>query len=216
MTKRWVFQELVKNQENGNLDVIGYVAYALYKAKKDALATSLRKQNKGEEEIERRLREFHENTVINTQECAELRTRAEQVIGESIQIAIDDIEKILKQQLEDAKSELISEFDKKKKDLDKDREKFEKEKRTLSTKIRKEETNKLSLAAKSIAQPNRLHRSAIWLWNGFSGLIATILTGILIYGVLVYFGNNETKQSVLINALQWLVNSLTNNPLPSA
>lgn len=214
MGKRWVFQELVKKQDDGSLDVIGYVAYALYKAKKDSLATSLRSQQTPEEEIERRLREFHENTVISSDECSTLRKRAEEVINESFESALADMESTLTSQLETAKNRSESEYQRKLKELEKERKSFEKEKKTLSTKVRKEESNKIYLAAKDVTKPNRLIRSALWMWNGFSGLIATVFVGIVIFGSLVYFGDGKTKQEVIGHAIEWTTNTLTNNPLP--
>lgn len=215
MDKRWVFQELVKKRPDGSLDVIGYVAYALYKAKKDELATSLRQAGNPEDVIVRRLNEFHDN-VLNTNECDDLRVRAENIIDESLRTSLDDMERTLNTLYDREETSLKKEYESKQKELQKERELFEKEKRTLNTKVRKEETAKLANAAKNIVPKGRLLRSVLWLWNGFAGLFATILTGVFVFGMLVYFGDADTKQEALGNLLQWLAKTLTSNPLPDS
>ena len=59
--KKWVYKELVTDKD----DVQGIIAYSIYKANKDQLATSLRADGKNEDEITVQLNTFHDHTLLN-------------------------------------------------------------------------------------------------------------------------------------------------------
>lgn len=214
MEKRWVFQKLVKKMDDGSVDVLGLVAYALYKAKKDEVATALREQGKPEAEIEQRLQEFHDNTLISDKEHENLRTMAENIIAKALQDSLGAMESALEAQVKAERERLNADHDSACKKLQKEHDIFEKKQKAIRNQMRKEEIDKLRVAVENSSVTSRFSRSAKWLWDGFAGLFATILTGILILGLMSYFGDANTKSAMLINVMKWLISTSTNNPLP--
>lgn len=198
--KKWVFQELVK-PGNGELNVIGLVAYSLYKAKKDSLASELHKQGDPEEEIQRRLDEFHDNVSLNKAEKDDLILKAKLLIDNAINTPYQKLVDNLNEQVE---TQL--------KKLNDDKAKFELECDKERKKIQNQEANKLKKAASSFQKPSLWIRFFQWVGGGFAGVFATIITGIIIMGLLTYNGSPEDRAATVERGAKWILNTATGNP----
>ncbi|CAH1592703.1 hypothetical protein DC915_RS03285 [Vibrio parahaemolyticus] len=214
MEQRWVFQKLVKKPTDGSLDLIGYIAYALYKAKKDELATNLRESNTPEDIIDRRLKEFHDNTLLTPRECDSLRENAEQILNSGIDAALSSLEETLNNDMTIAIDKVKNDFARKESQLQKERTEFEKKRQSTRTALRKEESRKLLAAAKEAVLPTKRERVIDWVLNGFSGIVATFILGVIVFGGAAMFSSQETKQQLLENVVRWAANTSTSNPFP--
>lgn len=98
MTKQqWVFEVLVKNDK----DMLGLVAYALYKHRKHTLAKDMRSKGKSEPEIQKAVDDFH-NHVLQSGMTADFQEQAKKFVS----LSYNEIEK----ELERKKSNEIRKF----------------------------------------------------------------------------------------------------------
>lgn len=195
--KQWVFQRLVKPGD-GELNVVGLVAYSLYKAKKDELATGLRKAGEVEEKIQDKLNDYHDNVLLNKLEQDDLITRAESLIDDAISGPYQEM-------LEN----LNKEYQKKIDALDEDKKAFNDSLKKLRSKIQAEEANKLKKAANGYQEPGFFVSTGLWLWGGFAGVAATLLTGVIVYGILAMLGTPEEKNRLVAQGATWLIETAT-------
>jgi hypothetical protein len=86
LTKKWVFESLVKNER----DPIGLIAYALYKHKKHALALSLREGGKDEVHIQQQIQTFHDQTLHNDS-LGDYREKANSFLNKIVEVVERDI-----------------------------------------------------------------------------------------------------------------------------
>ena len=90
--KKWVFQQLVENDE----DFVGFIAYTFYKLQKHDLADSHRSEGKTEDEINAYLTHFHDQTVNNPRALQDYRDKASTILND----LIDSTEERVKQALQ--------------------------------------------------------------------------------------------------------------------
>lgn len=101
--KKWVYKELVTDKD----DVQGIIAYSIYKANKDQLATSLRADGKNEDEITVQLNTFHDHTLLNNG-IDEYREKANSFLVFLYSQVHSDLEKKHKREIKNLESDLIS------------------------------------------------------------------------------------------------------------
>ncbi len=131
MTKKWVFDSLVKDSS----DVTGLLAYALYKHRKSNLAKAMREQGKSEEEIAAAMQFFHTQTITGVnhlqayeKEALSLLDEIEKKIREPI---VEKISLENRKEIERLKSEHIKELKKQKVNISRKFEQFKVEEEQL-------------------------------------------------------------------------------------
>ncbi|WP_428242325.1 hypothetical protein [Gynuella sp.] len=168
MTKKWVFESLVKDDQ----DSIGLIAYALYKHKKHTLATSLRKEGKNEEYIQQQVQTFHDQTLQNN--------------------SLDDYREKAKNFLNKIFSELEADisagFEKEKAQLEKQHKKdLANEKRKLCQNIKNYQH----------ANRTWYEKLGAWLLSGIPGIVSSFLVTCLIIGASVLLISEDKRQDML-------------------
>lgn len=168
MDKKWVFESLVKDDK----DTIGLIAYALYKNKKHALATSLRKEKKAEDYIQQQVQTFHDQTLQNN--------------------SLDDYRETATNFLNKIFSELEDDIS----------TKFEKEKAQLKKQHQKNVSNekrKLFQNIKNYQYANRAwyEKLGTWLLSGIPALASSFFITCLIIGASVLLITEDKRQDML-------------------
>jgi hypothetical protein len=69
--------------------------------------------------------------------------------------------------------------------------------------------SKLKESAKNYERPTSLIRAMTWVWNGFSGVLAAIITTVLVGGVALYFSTEEQKETIKQQTVESVYNKLT-------
>lgn len=207
--KKWVFTEIIAYEQ----DVLGLIAYALYKKDKHDTAVSLRQQGYDEPSIEKQLNDFHNQIATIPQRQEHYKNQASDVLNGTVGLMMETSfvkkkeeltaewrqldEKNL--QLEERKNNLESTI---KKQVD---EKVKK----ARIEIHKEELNKLAQAGKNAVLPKLHTRAFLWLWSGFSGVFATIAVGWLLYSIAANNASPETKQKLLREFVESTVTTIS-------
>lgn len=197
--KVWVFRRLTQSNSSTAPDVVGLIAYSLYKAKKDELAINLRKQGKSESEIDQKLDEYHELTASSDTEIQDLKAKAISVLEKAIEASYQSLERQLNKKI-DAEMKIYRRVEE---SLQKDHEVR-----------RKKELKKLHDAIEYYTVPPWWVSFGKWFISGFPGVIATIIAGIIIYGGFVVFGPEKTRQDVQRQVLSWVLDSTTTVSMP--
>lgn len=179
MIKKWVFDLLVKD----NKDVLGLLAYALYKHRKSDYAKGLRlKGNLSEDEINNKMQLFHEQAVTGTNPLDSYRNEALLLMREIENRLIEPIHK----EHEDEKNALI---------------------RQHKNNLRKQEDEILKkIKAYSVSKIPWHNRFMMWLVSEIPKGIASILIMIFILGIILSIAPPETKTLVVDQILQKYVN----------
>lgn len=170
MTKKWVFEALVKDDQ----DSIGLIAYALYKHKKHTLATSLRSEGKDEEHIQQQVQTFHDQTLQNNS-LDDYREKAKNFLDK----IFDELEENISARFEKEKAQLEKQH---KKDL-------ANEKRSLLQKIKNYQH----------ANRAWYEKAGTWLLSGIPGIVSSFLVTCLIIGASVLFIPEDKRQAMLTN-----------------
>lgn len=185
--KKWVFSELVKKPDQANQ----LIAYAIYKADKDDQANSHRAKGLTEDEIKAKLFDFHELIVHSPRQLQNYRDRANTLIEEVVKTISSNVENRLVKEHKAVTDRL-------------DKQLKETEKRTLNE-YHKKVIN--TPASKGFGS---------WAFNftvsGLSGVWASILIGIIFFGVSASFSDTETKTYLKNHA----VNSVTDTLFPNS
>ncbi|MGX9459423.1 hypothetical protein ACWU37_21065 (plasmid) [Photobacterium damselae subsp. damselae] len=228
--KKWVFQLLTKAHlsDNGQPSVNGLIAYALYKARKDELATNLRLQGHPEDEISRRLKEFHETIAMSEREISSLLKYAEDLLVDLISGETKNINDKLKQEYDARSAKLNAEHENHKKELkrqkdacdarsarlDAEHERRKKENEKELKKLKDVELKKIRDAANNYSKPNKFVRFGLWVFSGFPSIIATSIAAVGIFGCVVFLGPEATKQDAKKQIFNWLFDSTTTVSMP--
>jgi 3-phosphoglycerate kinase len=180
---KWVFQCLVEK----DADPVGLVAYAFYKKSKHDLAGELRKEESSERDIQCQVQLHHDSVLRSPQLLEGFRTDAKMFLAE----IYDKIESDVSSRLRHEHELKVVELEKKK------------------NKAFEEAVRKLKISAKAFEPPSVLKRSSKWLWNGFAGVLAAVITTVLIGGVLFYTSTDQQKKEVTEKAVQSIVEQLS-------
>ncbi|HAY93859.1 hypothetical protein [Shewanella sp.] len=215
--KKWVYSELVQHDN----DVLGIVAYALYKKDKHETATQYRNEGRDEEFIAARISEFHDQVASISARQVHYRTLAEQVINETLGLAVKNVASELNKQVDKIKADLKLEeklLTTKNDDLIK-RETalnstIEQRVKKEVVKIRREHLNKLADASENLRVTSWPRRTLYWVLNGFSGIVATTITGIAILAFAAYTADEATQKNLLQNVAKYVVELMSADPIP--
>jgi hypothetical protein len=160
VNKKWVFKELVKNDE----DVIGLVAYALYKGEKSRLANSLRLDGQTEINITAELNVFHEQT-ISSQRLSKFKEQADKLFSG----IINDIEEDLQKTYVKNEEDLQKTYTKKEKNLEKDvKKKF-----------------RAQFDALVVKETSMLMRVWNFFCSGAGPLFSSLIISALVFGLII-------------------------------
>lgn len=197
MSKRWVFTELVKD----NRDHIGLIAYALYKVDKNELAESLRAQGFSSEIIDIKVKEYHDNIVEMSTTQHRYRENAERVMIEL---------------LTEMESKIFPDFQGQITKLQKQMEAKDKKHQKDLAKAKWAGVQSFYEAyCDSDKGKSKLLLSWFWLWNGFSGVLATIIVAILVYGAAALFVTSDKRDEILSSAADNIKSAVTSSsPIP--
>ncbi len=180
--KSWVYECLVENDE----DPVGLIAYAFYKKSKHELASSLRQEGKPEAEILEAVKNHHD-TVLQSKQLLAGFTREAQIFLTEI---LNQVETKVKANLESEHSKKVAELEKK-------------EKKALEAAIRD-----LKAAAANFKSPGLMKQSINWVLNGFSGVIAALITTVIIGGILYYNAPESQRQLIKQQAVESVINKI--------
>ncbi|HEK0789393.1 hypothetical protein ACPAVH_04940 [Enterobacteriaceae bacterium TYF_5] len=203
-SKKWVFRELVKNEN----DYQGLLAYACYKMEKDKLAQDLREANKSEEEVEKDLEQFHNASVTKGQleefkkKGLKIMTALTEELDEGLINKHSDEIHVLKEQHQ----QVIKYKEKQYKKT------LEKEIKIARTNIKKELLEKMQ--EYSLSKTSIFIKVLKWIWNGFQSVFA-ILILIFTLHLIAYWTSDEATKSGVISSFWERVQSVFNNPIPS-
>lgn len=186
MPKIWVFEELV----DGEQDLQGLMAYALYKHKKHTLAVSLRNSGVDEEVISDRLNNFHDDQVAS-QQIEDYRERSSTML-DNLFVKIE----------EDVKDQLDKQHKKEIERLEKERVKALKtsEDRLVRNIIRYK-ADKRSFWMKT------------WLWlaSGVPAALSAVVVSAIFYAMLFFLVPDDLKKDVYKGAFQTITGTVLND-----
>jgi rubrerythrin len=132
--RKWVFEEVVEHEK----DVVGFIAYAMYKSKKHNVAESLKKTGASEQVIQDRVQTFHDQ-VLMSNSLSSYRKAAEifisELLNENSNELTKDHEKKLLAAYEDYKKKIARLESEYKKSVELQRKKLENDKKQLYRKI---------------------------------------------------------------------------------
>lgn len=213
--KKWVFTEIIEHTpiDSNDQDVLGIVAYALYKKDKRDLAESLRLEQVSEEEIQQKLEDFHHQVATIPQRQKRYKDQAETVLIGTIRLMMETSFAKKKEELLDKATQLnkqTSQLEEREKKMESTiKKQVDDQVRKARVEIRKEELDRLMRASKDAVSPPWYIRAALWLWSGFSGVFATIAVGWLIYSIAANNASPETKQKLLREFVESTVTTIS-------
>lgn len=185
MEKQWTFRKLVGDNVN-NQNVVGLLTYAIYKARKDALAISLQEQNLDQSEIDSRMQSFHDDVASSLETQKDYEERAKAMLAEVAR----EIETRIHA---DVNAKAIKREDKLRLEISNLKKLHKKELTKTSRLVRADLINKIDSAQIFPWWVNALK----WIWNGFSGVLATILVAVISWGFIYYSASSEEKDMAL-------------------
>lgn len=195
--KKWVFTELVKDSN----DPIQLIAYSMYKADKDDHARQCRSARKmSEAEVAQELHRYHEGIAVSQRKLNDYRDKARSSV-EKLIIGVSE--------------GLTFKYDKHIEALAKLHQKeisllhasHARELKTVWaswTKRAARFTEHLNNTPWYIAKPKAF---GLWLFSGIPGLLATVITTVMIVGVVSLFTTNsiQTTKKALFKGIDTLI-----------
>lgn len=175
--KQWVFKRLVQDEN----DLIGLLAYSLYKCRKTEIADKHRARNATEAEINTQLALFHDQTVLGETEIKNYRVRGQALFNNLVETSRADLQKELEQAKLRHKKELA---DARRKAID-----------DLAATVKKSKSE----------QANKWLGVGLWFVSAIPGSFATMLWVVLIYGIAMYFTPEAQRSAAVAN----MVNAVT-------
>ena len=197
MDKRWVFTELVKNKD----DFEGLLAYAFYKVDKNAYAEELKAQDLTPEQIDEKVHDFHDmalrTTAIEGYRRDALAFMRIILDGTEQKVRLDfqgQIDK-LKKQVQDKNVKHATELAKAKR---------------LGV-----ESFYDTYCAGNKEGKSKWLLSALWLWNGFSGVFAAIIVAVVVYGIAAQYVSSDKRDDILSSAADNIKSAVApSSPIP--
>jgi hypothetical protein len=196
--------------------------HALYKKEKHETATQYREKGYDETFIAKQISVFHDQVASVATRQDGYRDRARQVLSATVGLAIEKGAEQLNEQYAKLEAGILAqqrslatkrtELKKSEKSIDSTVE--EKVKKVIA-KVRKEEQSKLAKASQNLTQASIWRRALLWVFNGFSGIVATTITGIAILAFAAYTADEATQKSLLQNVAKYVVELLAADPVPT-
>jgi len=187
------------------------MSYALYKHEKDETANGLRESGKTDEEVEEHLRAFHNQVLMSDARLTSYKHQAASLIDIALTQSVRTIEQHFAELEDSLKAEhyaKMNELEKKEKELATERKQFER----FKGKVRTEIVNQIKASSQDYKKPSLLVRSGMWLWSGFSGMVASVLVMVITLGLLT-LGNPESKHQLVVNFVKSLTSLITGGPV---
>lgn len=208
--KKWVFRELVAN--NGDME--GLIAYALYKFEKDQIASRMREDGVDDLDVDRRLREFHDQTLMSSDRLESYKEKATKKIYDSIQDAVKAADQEYRIELE----KMQVEHNEKMTILNNKEKRLDAQKKNIPAKIeegiKKGITDCVIKAASTYVSPRKRDRFWAWLKSGFAGYAAGSILVVIVLSIAAAASDKAVKDQLIVTLISSLVKYITNNPLP--
>ncbi|WP_067095559.1 hypothetical protein [Marinomonas atlantica] len=182
--KVWVFERLVKNDQ----DAQGLLAYALYKYSKHSLALSLRSEGVSEPEIDKRVKNFHDDQIASYQ-LSTYKDRADVYLDAMIKQVEADSAKHYAAEIQVLKKQHATEIQTLKSQHKKGLEKAERD--LLKNVIRFREDKRTTLS-----------KFGFWLLSGVPSALAALIVTAIFYVVMFFVVQEQTKKDVLLEGMQ--------------
>lgn len=200
MQQKWVYEALITHEK----DVKGFIAYAFYKKSKHDIALAARAEGKAEADIRKAVQSHHDGVVKSAQLLDGFKRHADSFLQEISQVIYSEVERKLTLEVQDKQkanerkiAALIAEIESLKKDAKKNTEK------AVAAEIKK-----IKAAASAYKPDGKVIKALCWLWNGFSGVVAGVLTAVIVGGLFVMFSTPETRTQVQQEAVTKIVGAL--------
>lgn len=177
MIKKWVFDELVEHPEE---DVIGLIAYAVYKSAKADCAKGTRESGASEQEVEAAVFSFHESVVNSKSQLEGYRKQARVIVDEFSKAISNELREEYQKELDSILSDQKNEVDVL---LKRQVEEREKHSQNLAEEREKAVCEFIS-KVKNSPEEKAWVRGVKWQWNGFSGVFAAVISTIVVGGLL--------------------------------
>lgn len=200
MQQRWVYESLITHER----DVKGFIAYAFYKKSKHDIALAARAEGKTEAEIRKAVQSHHDGVVKSAHLLDGFRRHADLFLQEISQVIYNEVERKLTLELQDkqkANERKISA-------LTAELESFKKDAKKNVDKAVTAEMKKIKAAASTYRPDSKRIKALRWLWNGFSGVVAGVLTAVIVGGLFLMFSTQETRTQVQQEAVTKIVGAL--------
>lgn len=189
--KKWMFSELVQNPD----DPEQLIAYAMYKADKDCLATQCRARRVSEEDIVAELSSFHDSIVYSDRRLQDYRDKAKRTVDQLAGGVSERVAAVYDQRI-------VMMINNHRLDL---QEKW------------KKWGEAAALYSAYLTRPAGYARAGkgilLWLCGGLSGLLATAISTLLIVGIVSLFSASvrDTARDSLKGVVDTLIPS---TPVP--
>ncbi|WP_051201904.1 hypothetical protein [Ferrimonas senticii] len=205
--KEWVFLQLTDVQDDSP-EIVGLIAYSLYKKQKSNLAVSLRSEGESEVKIQRRLGYFHDDILRDSDRQDELKRRAETLLLETIEHVEAQLrDKVFQPQLQAAQ--------KRNEDLDsklkRERVRHQEDLKAAGAKAVAEFVEKI--ADHNVSEKSFGRKGWDWLWNGFAGVVAGALTIGIIYAGSMAMADPDDRNGLIKNFAMEVAGYLAQQPI---
>lgn len=189
--KKWMFSELVQNPD----DPEQLIAYAMYKADKDCLATQCRARRVSEEDIVAELSSFHDSIVYSDRRLQDYRDKAKRTVDQLAGGVSERVAAVYDQRI-------VMMINNHRLDLQEKWKKWGED---------------AALYSAYLTRPAGYARAGkgilLWLCGGLSGLLATAISTLLIVGIVSLFSASvrDTARDSLKGVVDTLIPS---TPVP--
>ncbi|HBN5894895.1 TPA: hypothetical protein ACKQDY_000921 [Serratia marcescens] len=218
MSKQWVFTALVENES----DQTGLFAYALYKLEKNQYAETLNNKGLNSDEIDSKVKQFHDQVLDVPLRVNSYRLRGEDmirnlmeeleaIISQNFEEQIKDVEERIADitELANTQSDEIQQLEKK---LE---EKEIQHKRDIeSAKVQAVTEFYRAAGASEKKKTNGWLRAMFWFLNGFQGVFAALAFAIVIYGIAAQFLSSSDRGNVISFAWDNFISVVKSSPAP--
>lgn len=189
--KKWVFTELVEDSDNPE----HLIAYAMYKADKDDQATQCRARQMTPEQVDQALQTYHDSIAHSARQLDDYRAKAHRVVEQLIIRVSDEIENTFEERIEAMEAAHAAE-------LNAQWKKWGEQAATYSAHLTK---------------PHWFKRFCYgfftWIGGGVSGLLATVVTTLII--VMVFSITSPNIRDIARNSLKNAVDTvIPATPMP--
>lgn len=100
----FIYTKLVKDQN----DVVGHIAYSLYKAEKVEFVETFKKEHKGSDPTETDLKPFHQTTCLNGS-IDRYRLTATNILGETLNNTLSEVIETIEKQCKEEHKQMLTE-----------------------------------------------------------------------------------------------------------
>lgn len=186
--KKWVFTELVKDPD----DPMELIAYAMYKADKDDHATQCRARQMNDTQLSAKLTDYHDSIAYSERRLNAYRDKATSAIDQLILEISAGVEHTFSQRIDALNAQHATEI-----------ASLQAQIAAAEEKAFQKWTHAAHQYSSNLVQDPKWLRGlkafGLWLISGVPGLFATVLTTVVLVGVVSLFTTNAlqtTKQAL--------------------